>query len=69
MFYVIEPDIERKFKVPVNIGKFPILPLFGLGISVYMAFQFEIEIVLVGITIIGIGAVFYKISKKSRLKS
>jgi len=58
-----EPDIERKFKVPINIGKFPILPLFGLGISVYMAFQFEIEVVLVGIAIIGIGAVFYKISK------
>jgi len=64
-----EPDIERTFKVPINIGKFPILPLFGLGISVYMAFQFEIEVVLVGIAIIGIGAVFYKISKNSRLKS
>jgi len=64
-----EPDIERSFKVPINIGKFPILPLFGLGISIYMAFQFEIEVVLVGIAIIGIGAVFYKISKNSRLKS
>lgn len=64
-----EPNIERKFKVPINIGKFPILPLFGLGISIYMAFQFEIEVVLVGIAIIGIGAVFYKISKNSRLKS
>ena len=64
-----EPDIERKFKVPINIGKFPILPLFGLGISIYMAFQFEIEVVLVGIAIIGIGAVFYKVSKNSRLKS
>jgi len=64
-----EPGIERKFKVPINIGKFPILPLFGLGISIYMGFQFEIEVVLVGITIIGIGAIFYKISKKSRLKS
>ena len=64
-----EPDIERKFKVPINIGKFPILPLFGLGISIYMAFQFEIEVVLVGIAIIGIGAVFYRISKNSRLKS
>ena len=64
-----EPGIERKFKVPINIGKFPILPLFGLGISIYMGFQFEIEVVLVGITIIGTGAIFYKISKKSRLKS
>ena len=58
-----EPDIERKFKVPLNIGKFPILPLFGVGISIYMAFQFEIEVVLVGIAIIGIGAIFYLISK------
>jgi len=61
-----EPDIERKFRVPINIGKFPILPLFGLGISVYMAFQFQIEVVFVGIAIIGIGAVFYKISKNSK---
>ena len=59
-----EPNIERKFKVPINIGKFPILPLFGLGISVYMAFQFEIEIVLVGIAIIASGAVFYYFNKK-----
>ena len=58
-----EPDIERKFKVPINIGKFPILPLFGLGISIYMGFQFEIEVILVGLIIIGIGTVFYKISK------
>ena len=64
-----EPDIERTFKVPINIGKFPILPLFGLGISVYMAFQFEIEVVLVGVAIIGIGAIFYKISKNSKPKS
>jgi APA family basic amino acid/polyamine antiporter len=61
-----EPDIERKFKVPINIGKFPILPLFGLIISVYMAFQFEIEIVLVGVGIIGIGAVFYFLYNKRK---
>lgn len=64
-----EPNVERKFRVPINIGKFPILPLFGLGISIYMGFQFEIEIVLVGLTIIGIGAVFYKISKNSTANS
>ena len=62
-----EPDIERKFRVPINIGKFPILPLFGLGISVYMGFQFEIEIILAGIIIIGIGGIYFVISKKKKI--
>ena len=59
------PDIERKFRVPINIGKFPILPLFGLGITVYMAFQFEIDVILAEVVIVVIGVIFYKISKKS----
>lgn len=61
-----EPDLERKFRVPLNVGKFPILPLFGLGISVYMALQFEIEIILVGLAIIGSGGVFYFFNKKRK---
>ena len=61
-----EPDLERKFKVPINIGKFPILPLFGVGISIYMAFQFEVEVVMVGIVIVAIGAIFYLISKNKK---
>jgi APA family basic amino acid/polyamine antiporter len=64
-----EPVLERPFKVPINIGKFPILPLFGFGTTVYMALQFEIEIIIAGIAIIGIGAIFYKIWKSPRLKS
>ena len=64
-----EPVLERPFKVPINIGKFPILPLFGFATTVYMALQFEIEIIIVGIAIIGIGAIFYKIWKNPRLKS
>jgi len=64
-----EPVLERPFKVPINIGKFPILPLFGFATTVYMALQFEIEIIIVGIVIIGIGAIFYKIWKSPRLKS
>ena len=61
-----EPDIERKFKVPINIGKFPILPLFGFSITVYMTMQFEIEVVLIGLTIIGIGVIVYVILKNSK---
>ena len=44
------------------------MPLFGFGTTVYMALQFEVEIILVGLAIIGIGAIFYKIWKNPRLK-
>ena len=61
-----EPTIERKFRVPINIGKFPILPLFGFGITVYMAFQFEPLVILAEVVIVGIGAIFYTLSKRRK---
>ncbi|MCE9616999.1 MAG: amino acid permease [Nitrosarchaeum sp.] len=64
-----EPDIERKFRIPINIGKFPVLPMFGLGISVYMAVQFQIQVVLVGLGIVGIGAIFYLLYEKRNVRS
>ncbi|MBA4454536.1 MAG: APC family permease [Nitrosopumilaceae archaeon] len=62
----VKPDQERPYRVPVNIGKFPVLPLFGLGATIYMATQFEIEIVLVGLGIIASGAIFYFIYNKRK---
>ena len=61
-------DIERKFRIPINIGKFPVLPMVGLGISVYMAIQFQIQVVLVGLVIIGIGAIFYILYEKCEVR-
>ncbi|MDH3853166.1 MAG: amino acid permease [Nitrosopumilus sp.] len=63
-----ESELERPFRVPINIGKFPVLPLFGFVTTVYMMIQFEIEVILVGVVIIGIGGVFYIIFKKSKAK-
>lgn len=60
------PELERPYRVPINVGKFPILPLFGLGATIYMATQFEIEIMLSGLGIIGSGAVFFVIYNKKR---
>lgn len=59
-----EPILERPFRVPVNIGKFPVLPLFGFGTTIYMALQFDIQVVLVGLGIMGIGVVLYLILKR-----
>lgn len=55
----VEPELERPFRVPVNVGKFPVLPLFGLLTTIYMAVQFDMQIILVGLGIMGVGAVFY----------
>ena len=65
----VQPDVERPFKVPLNVGKFPILPLFGFAVTVYMAIQFEIEIILVGLGIIGAGAVFYAVYNRRKATS
>jgi APA family basic amino acid/polyamine antiporter len=62
------PDLERQFRVPVNIGRFPILPLFGFGVTVYMAIQFEMEVMLVGLAIISAGALFYVIFNRRSSK-
>jgi APA family basic amino acid/polyamine antiporter len=64
-----QPTIERPFRVPLNVGKFPILPLFGLGFSVYMGFQFELPVLAVVGTIIGIGALFYFVYNKRKKKT
>lgn len=56
-----ESKLERPFRVPCNVGRFPVLPLVGLGVTVYMAIQFEMEIMLVGLVIVSIGALLYVI--------
>ena len=62
----VKPDVERPYRVPVNIGRFPILPLFGLGATIYMATQFELEIILVGLGIVASGAIFYVVYNKRK---
>jgi APA family basic amino acid/polyamine antiporter len=64
-----EPTIERPFRVPFNIKKFPILPLFGLALSVYMGFQFELPVLAVGGAIIVTGALFYFVFNKRKMKT
>lgn len=63
-----QPKLERPFRVPGDIRKFPILPLFGFVVAIYMAIQFELEVIGVGILIILAGVVFYFVFKKLEKK-
>ena len=64
-----EPAIERPFKIPINIGRFPLFPLFGVIISAYMMTQFNMYVISIGIGIIIAGALFYVLSKKHMTKT
>ncbi len=65
----VKPEDERPFQVPLNVGKFPILPLFGFIITIYMAMQFELEVILVGVGIIGSGCIFYILYNRQNNKN
>lgn len=64
-----EPTIERPFKIPGNIGRFPLFPLFGVLISVYMMTQFSAYVILIGIGVTVVGALFYVLSKRHMTKT
>ena len=62
----VKPEAKRPFRVPINIDKFPILPPFGFAVTVYMATQFELEIIFSGLGIVGVGCVFYLLYNKRK---
>ena len=54
-----ESDLQRPYKMPLNVGKFPVLPLFGLAITVYMLIQFEMDVLFISAAILAVGVVLY----------
>ena len=54
-----KPHEPRPFRVPINIGRFPVLPLFGLAATLYMITQFDLQVILSGVGIVALGAVVY----------
>ncbi|RDJ31843.1 MAG: amino acid permease [Crenarchaeota archaeon] len=54
-----KPDEPRPFRVPINIGRFPVLPLFGLAATLYMITQFDLQVILSGVGIVALGTIVY----------
>ncbi|MBL7160437.1 MAG: amino acid permease [Candidatus Aenigmarchaeota archaeon] len=60
---------KRKFKVPLSIGRFPLLPLLGAITSGVMLFSLGLDILLYGVVLLVVGWIFYKvISRKGMCK-
>ncbi len=58
------PDLKRPFRVPLNIGSFPLVSLFGLVSCLAMMTSFSKDIVLGQIALILSGALLYIILRK-----
>lgn len=54
----ISPDFERPFKIPVNIKRMPLLPVFGLITCIILLFQLSFDAIALGIVITIIGIIF-----------
>lgn len=55
------PDFDRKFKVPINIGRFPVLAGMGAAINLYMLTQFTYDFLIFGVLVIAVGWIIYEI--------
>ncbi|MFH0860328.1 MAG: APC family permease [Candidatus Altiarchaeota archaeon] len=53
------PDAERGFKVPFNIGRFPLTAGVGIVFTLFMVGQFTADILISGAGIIGFGLLLY----------
>ena len=51
---------EPPFRAPLNIGRFPLLALFGAIASVFLILQFETVVYLYEVAVIVVGVVVYK---------
>jgi APA family basic amino acid/polyamine antiporter len=60
-----EPKTKRPFIVPFTIGKIPLLPLFGMVFCIFMLYQLEWTVFLVGVGLVVLGWMlsFVKVKK------
>ncbi len=65
-----EPGMNRPFRVPLNAGRFPILPFLGILSCVFMLAQLEGKVILTGSMLVALGLIlsFFE-SRKCKFKT
>lgn len=56
-----QPDLERPFKVPLNVGRFPVIAGLGLVTSIILMMYMGIDILIYGLALIILGVVVHRI--------
>jgi len=63
-----KPSLKRVFKVPLSIGRFPIIPFLGILSILFMLIYFGLEIYLVCFAIILSGFLAYLLLRRKQVK-
>ena len=50
-----DPERNRPFKVPFNIGRFPLLPFFGILSIIFLFSRLSLEVITYGLVLVGTG--------------
>jgi len=58
------PKVKRLFRTPLNIGRFPLIPFFGLVSSLILVSHLKIEAILIGAGMALAGVVVYLVYKR-----
>ncbi|MBU3896570.1 MAG: APC family permease [Nanoarchaeota archaeon] len=56
-----KPHLHGQFKVPLNIGRFPILPAIGAGFSLYMLTKLSWTVAILSLIIFIIGIIIFSL--------
>ncbi len=59
-----EPNTERQFRSPINIGKFPVLAALGIITPIFGIIQLNSFVIFTGLMVLALGAVFYFVYEK-----
>ncbi len=64
MLRYTKPELERPFKVPLTIGRLPLLPLLGLAFCIFMLAQLSLQVLAVGMMVTVLGGLFSLVEMK-----
>lgn len=65
MLRIKRPNDSRPFRIPGDIGKVPLLPIFGIGVTLLMALQLDLRSVIFAVVLTAAGPVLFGVVRMS----
>ncbi len=65
----IDPERNRPFRIPLNIGRLPLLPILGTISTVFLFSQLSLEVITYGLVLSGIGILIVLLRTKKKCLS